>query len=163
MGFYFSFFEKINFYQVLMDYCSLGSIRDLIVESDSTLEEEEIAFVVSQTLTGLTYLHAKKIIHRFFYFNCFVMIHNRDVKAANILLNAEGEVKIADFGVSDTIGKAHESIGTPLWMVFFIIIILIKIKQAPEVIKGGTYDSRCDIWSLGITIIEVNNRIYYYL
>ena len=58
------------------------------------------------------------------------------MKAANILLTEEGQVKIADFGVSDTLGKANQSIGTPLWM-------------APEVIQKKDYDSRCDIWSLG--------------
>jgi len=112
-----------------MDYCHLGSIRDLFEISGSSLSEPEIAFVSAQTLRGLTYLHTVKIIHR-------------DVKAANILLTEEGQIKIADFGVSDVIGKANDTIGTPLWM-------------APEVINRAAYDARCDVWSLGITCIEM--------
>jgi len=88
-----------------------------------------VGFVCRESLKGLLYLHGHNIIHR-------------DVKAANILLTEEAQVKIADFGISDTIGKASDSIGTPLWM-------------APEVINKLQYDSRCDIWSLGITIIEM--------
>ncbi len=70
------------------------------------------------------------------YIYKYIFNDNRDVKAANILLNEEAQVKIADFGVSDTIGKANDTIGTPLWM-------------APEVINRASYDNRCDIWSLG--------------
>eukprot|EP01099_Mayorella_cantabrigiensis_P003823 TRINITY_DN2873_c0_g1_i1.p1 TRINITY_DN2873_c0_g1~~TRINITY_DN2873_c0_g1_i1.p1 ORF type:complete len:568 (-),score=161.06 TRINITY_DN2873_c0_g1_i1:970-2673(-) len=98
---------------ILMDYCALGSIRDLIETTEKTLSEKQIAFICKNTLKGLVYLHAQKIIHR-------------DIKAANILLNDQAEVKLADFGVSEQLnaGKSasDEMIGTPLWM-------------APEVIK----------------------------
>jgi len=77
----------------------------------------------------LFYLHSKEIIHR-------------DVKAANILITEDAIVKLADFGVSQQVGKAQEIIGSPLWM-------------APEVILNREYDKRCDIWSLGITVIEI--------
>ncbi|PRP80442.1 hypothetical protein PROFUN_11897 [Planoprotostelium fungivorum] len=113
---------------ILMDYCQLGSVRDLFEAADETLNEEEIAYICSQTLRGLVYLHSNNIIHR-------------DVKSANILLTDEAQIKIADFGVSDVIGKANDSIGTPLWM-------------APEVVKGTHYDSKCDVWSLGITMAD---------
>jgi serine/threonine protein kinase len=116
---------------ILMDYCSVGSVRDLIETSEMALTEEQCAFVLSQAIQGLVYLHKNKIIHR-------------DVKAGNILLDAEGQVKIADFGVSDQLSgdKTRERIGTPLWM-------------APEVMQNRHYDARCDIWSLGITAIEM--------
>eukprot|EP01119_Soliformovum_irregulare_P012399 TRINITY_DN3219_c0_g1_i1.p1 TRINITY_DN3219_c0_g1~~TRINITY_DN3219_c0_g1_i1.p1 ORF type:complete len:487 (-),score=195.36 TRINITY_DN3219_c0_g1_i1:29-1489(-) len=121
--------DKAYKFWILMDYCQLGSVRDLLEISNRTLSEAEIAYIVQQTLGGLLYLHNRKIIHR-------------DVKCANILLTSEAEVKIADFGISDSIGKAQDSMGTPLWM-------------APEVINRAPYDNRCDIWSLGITIIEM--------
>lgn len=70
-----------------MEYCALGSVRDLLETSNYTFDESEIAFVISNTLRGLAYLHGEKIIHR-------------DVKAANILLTEEAQVKIADFGTS---------------------------------------------------------------
>eukprot|EP01089_Gocevia_fonbrunei_P001341 TRINITY_DN11244_c0_g1_i1.p1 TRINITY_DN11244_c0_g1~~TRINITY_DN11244_c0_g1_i1.p1 ORF type:complete len:181 (-),score=36.92 TRINITY_DN11244_c0_g1_i1:583-1125(-) len=78
---------------------------------------------------GLVYLHSKKILHR-------------DIKSGNILINDQGIVKLADFGVSDTLGMDDELIGSPYWM-------------APEVAMEDSYDTRCDIWSLGITIIEM--------
>src|SRR5690606_29457794 len=82
---------------------------------------------------GLAYLHSKKIIHR-------------DIKSGNILLNAAGQCKLADFGVSaelaSTISKRQSMIGTPYWM-------------APEVLKQDHYDNKADIWSIGITAIEL--------
>jgi len=124
----------------LMDYCGLGSVRDLMTTLERSLTEPEIAAVCKGAISGLDYLHShpnNKIIHR-------------DVKAANILLTEEAEVKIADFGVSaqlETATKTEEQTGTPLWM-------------APEVLlnqKGG-YGCKCDIWSLGITAIEMAEK-----
>eukprot|EP01103_Thecamoeba_quadrilineata_P005247 TRINITY_DN15071_c0_g1_i1.p1 TRINITY_DN15071_c0_g1~~TRINITY_DN15071_c0_g1_i1.p1 ORF type:complete len:510 (+),score=95.20 TRINITY_DN15071_c0_g1_i1:50-1579(+) len=117
---------------ILMEYCSLGSIRDLMDISSKTFSEEQIGYIIQETLHGLIYLHSKHIIHR-------------DVKSANILITEEARVKIADFGVSEQLQYSHDSdevIGTPHWM-------------APEVVLTPRYDSKCDIWSLGITIIEI--------
>ncbi|GAM23409.1 hypothetical protein SAMD00019534_065840, partial [Acytostelium subglobosum LB1] len=118
---------------ILMDYCSLGSIRDMLELTERTLSEKQIAVIVCQALKGLHYLHSNNIIHR-------------DIKAANILLNEDSVVKLADFGVSaqleDELLKSTEFIGTPLWM-------------PPEIIQKKPYDNKCDIWSLGITLIEM--------
>lgn len=118
---------------ILMDYCDIGSVRDMIELCNKPLKEDQIAYILQQSLQGLLYLHSMNIIHR-------------DVKAGNILLDGLGAVKIADFGVSeqlsDAVSKSDTRIGTPLWM-------------APEVILGKRYDNRCDVWSLGITAIEM--------
>ncbi|KAL6074226.1 Serine/threonine-protein kinase pakG [Balamuthia mandrillaris] len=116
---------------ILMDYCKFGSVRDLIDQSDrKPLEEAQIAVVCHNVLKGMVYLHHMNIIHR-------------DIKAANILINEQGQIKLTDFGVSDTIGMDDETIGSPYWM-------------APEVAaKNTSYDTKCDIYSLGITAIEM--------
>ncbi|KAH9517543.1 Mitogen-activated protein kinase kinase kinase kinase 1 [Dermatophagoides farinae] len=120
---------------ICMEYCGGGSLQD-IYHCTGPLSEDQIAYVIRETLKGLHYLHSVGKIHR-------------DVKGANILLTEEGDVKLADFGVSAqitaTISKRKSFIGTPYWM-------------APEVAaverKGG-YNHQCDIWAIGITAIEL--------
>lgn len=100
---------------------------------NTSLNENQIASIVQMVLLGLSFLHDKKIIHR-------------DVKAGNILLNRDGFAKLADFGVSanltNSVSKRVSKIGTPYWM-------------SPEVFSQKKYDYKTDIWSLGITCIEM--------
>eukprot|EP00744_Colponema_vietnamica_P002861 GILI01004451.1.p1 GENE.GILI01004451.1~~GILI01004451.1.p1 ORF type:complete len:448 (-),score=135.25 GILI01004451.1:567-1910(-) len=130
---YYGSYFKDNELWLVMEYCSAGSISDLMKISKRTLTEEQIACVCLATLRGLEYLHGHKKIHR-------------DVKAGNILVAQDGSTKLADFGVSaqleNTASKRNTVIGTPFWM-------------APEVIERSHYDGKADIWSLGITAIEM--------
>uniref|UniRef100_A0A1W7RA67 Mitogen-activated protein kinase kinase kinase kinase n=1 Tax=Hadrurus spadix TaxID=141984 RepID=A0A1W7RA67_9SCOR len=120
---------------ICMEYCGGGSLQD-IYHITGPLTEIQIAYMCRETLQGLKYLHSLGMMHR-------------DVKGANILLTEDGDVKLADFGVSAqitaTISKRKSFIGTPYWM-------------APEVAaverKGG-YNQQCDIWAVGITAIEL--------
>lgn len=115
---------------ILMEYMGGGSIRELI--QVKVMQEQKVAIVLQQVLHALEFLHKGRKIHR-------------DIKAANILLNDNGDVKLADFGVASSLesrNKAFTFVGTPFWM-------------APEIITENGYDEKCDIWSLGITAIEM--------
>ena len=126
---------------IVMEYMAGGSARHVVDESAAESEnggglgEGEISFITRDVLRALAYLHDEGKIHR-------------DVKAANVLLTADAEARLADFGVSGqmthTLGARRKTFtGTPFWM-------------APEVIQGGEgYDEKADIWSLGITCYEL--------
>eukprot|EP01103_Thecamoeba_quadrilineata_P000293 TRINITY_DN10248_c0_g1_i1.p1 TRINITY_DN10248_c0_g1~~TRINITY_DN10248_c0_g1_i1.p1 ORF type:complete len:478 (+),score=65.25 TRINITY_DN10248_c0_g1_i1:40-1473(+) len=125
---------KDGYLWILMDYCGYGSVTDFLKVYNKPLTMEEIVAIIYNVLQGLTYLHSRGIIHR-------------DLKSGNILLSESGEVKIADFGVSSQLGAlnhANTIIGTPLFM-------------SPEVLDGQKYDYSADIWSLGITVIEMSD------
>lgn len=116
---------------IMMDYCELGSLRS-IKQHGIIISEPILKYLAKETLQGLEYLHRNNIIHR-------------DIKAANVLLTREGQVKICDFGVSGILLQAarrNSFVGTPYWM-------------APEVISRSEYDFKADIWSFGITLIEL--------
>lgn len=120
---------------VLMELAELGSFNT-IVKASGPLPPAEVGAVLREALLGLQYLHTE--LH----------VLHRDIKAGNVLLTAEGVVKLADFGVSatteGTLGIQHTVIGTPHWM-------------APEVIEGtdAGYDAHADVWSCGILAIEL--------
>ncbi|XP_041960651.1 LOW QUALITY PROTEIN: STE20-like serine/threonine-protein kinase [Alosa sapidissima] len=123
---------------ILIEFCAGGAVDAVMLELERPLTEPQIRVVCRQTLEALIYLHDNKVIHR-------------DLKAGNILLTLEGDVKLADFGVSakntKTFQRRDSFIGTPYWM-------------APEVVmcetsKDRPYDFKADVWSLGITLIEL--------
>lgn len=119
---------------LVMEYC-LGSASDIVEVHKSPLREDEIAAICNDALCGLSYLHSMHRIHR-------------DVKAGNILLTENGTVKLADFGSASMACPANSFVGTPYWM-------------APEVILAmdeGQYDGKVDVWSMGITCIELAER-----
>uniref|UniRef100_A0A8C7TH49 non-specific serine/threonine protein kinase n=1 Tax=Oncorhynchus mykiss TaxID=8022 RepID=A0A8C7TH49_ONCMY len=119
---------------LVMEYC-LGSASDVLEVHKKPLQEMEIAAITHGALQGLAYLHSHNMIHR-------------DIKAGNVLLTEPGQVKLADFGSASIVSPANSFVGTPYWM-------------APEVILAmdeGQYDGKIDIWSLGITCIELAER-----
>ncbi|XP_068766486.1 mitogen-activated protein kinase kinase kinase kinase 1 isoform X2 [Struthio camelus] len=132
---YFGSYSWCNKLWICMELCGGGSLQD-IYHVTGPLSEPQIAYVCRETLEGLSYLHSQGKIHR-------------DIKGANILINDSGEVKLADFGIaaqiSATFARRMSFIGTPYWM-------------APEVaaveLKGG-YNELCDVWSVGITALEL--------
>jgi serine/threonine-protein kinase 24/25/MST4 len=116
---------------IVMDYCGGGSVRHLL--KSGVIPEQTIAAITNQVVLALIYLHkTARIIHR-------------DIKAANILVTTNGNIQLCDFGVAGQItmtSRRNSFVGTPYWI-------------SPEVIKRLQYNFKADIWSLGITVIEM--------
>lgn len=124
---------------LVMEYCGAGSVTDLVKKTKGNcFKEDWIAYICREVLRGLAHLHLHHVIHR-------------DIKGQNVLLTENAEVKLVDFGVSAqldrTIGRRNTFIGTPYWMAPEVI----ACDENPE----STYDYRSDLWSLGITAIEM--------
>ena len=119
---------------IVMEYCEGGSVTDLIEASNGHLPEDCVSAVCASIVLGLEYLHG------------VANVCHRDIKCGNVLLTSDGHVKLADFGVSaeltNTMNKRKTVVGSPYWM-------------APEVIRESHYDGRADVWSLGITLVEM--------
>ncbi|XP_078272233.1 myosin-IIIa-like [Rhinoraja longicauda] len=128
---------------LVLELCNGGSVTDLakgLLKRGERMSEPIIAYILHEALMGLKHLHNNRTIHR-------------DIKGNNILLTTEGGIKLVDFGVSAQLSstrlRRNTSVGTPFWM-------------APEVIAceqqlDSSYDIRCDVWSLGITAIELGD------
>ena len=130
---YYGSYIKDDRLWIAMEFAGVGSVADIMKVRKLPMEEMHIANLLRQVIHGLIYLHDQRLIHR-------------DIKSGNVLLNNDGEAKLADFGVSgqltDKTQKRTTVIGTPYWM-------------APEVIQEIGYDTKADIWSLGITALEM--------
>jgi serine/threonine protein kinase len=129
---YFGTYLKEQKVWIILEYCDGGSVQDILRIQEDSLSVEEIASIVEMVLKGLAFLHGRRKMHR-------------DIKAGNILITTEGFAKIADFGVSThlmTHTRKTSRIGSPYWM-------------SPEVIERSDYDFKTDVWSLGITCIEM--------
>lgn len=123
---------------IMIEFCPGGAVDATMLELDRALKEPQIQVICKQMLEALQYLHSMKIIHR-------------DLKAGNILLTLDGDIKLADFGVSakntKTLQRRDSFIGTPYWMAPEVVMC--------ETMKDAPYDYKADIWSLGITLIEL--------
>ena len=131
---YLGTYMKSNELWIIMEHCEFRSLKKIMDWQTRPFSEDYISAVVYCTLMGINYIHSQKMIHR-------------DVKADNILINETGMAKIADFGVStqlvSTFGCTNTCIGSPYWM-------------SPESLHNQNYTSKTDIWSLGITCIELS-------
>uniref|UniRef100_A0A667WYB7 non-specific serine/threonine protein kinase n=1 Tax=Myripristis murdjan TaxID=586833 RepID=A0A667WYB7_9TELE len=123
---------------IMIEFCPGGAVDATMLELDRGLMEPQIQVICRQMLEALDYLHGMKIIHR-------------DLKAGNVLLMLDGDIKLADFGVSakntKTLQRRDSFIGTPYWMAPEVVMC--------ETMKDAPYDYKADIWSLGITLIEL--------
>ena len=132
-GSYFS--RKTNTLWLILEYCSSGSAIDLMLSMNRTYTELEISTIIENILEGLILIHSMNLIHR-------------DIKGANILLSEDGYAKLGDFGVGIRLTDGREyrnsKKGSPYWM-------------SPQVVKNNNYDMKTDIWSLGITCVELCN------
>lgn len=127
---YHGFIQKQHNLYIILEYCSLGSLKSLLTKNRRPLTEPEAQVYVKQTLCGLNYLHEQGVIHR-------------DIKAANILLDSHNTVKLADFGVSTMVNNTAMTLAGSLnWM-------------APEIIGNRGASTLSDIWSLGATVVEL--------
>ncbi|XP_014667566.1 PREDICTED: serine/threonine-protein kinase 10-like [Priapulus caudatus] len=122
---------------ILLEFCEGGAVDNIMIELEKSLTEAQIRYICREMCVALKFLHQMKVIHR-------------DLKAGNVLLTLDGQVKLADFGVSaknvSTLQRRGSFIGTPYWMAPEVIIC--------EAMRENLYDYKADIWSLGITLIE---------
>mmetsp|Transcript_94836 Transcript_94836/g.142082 ORF Transcript_94836/g.142082 Transcript_94836/m.142082 type:complete len:242 (+) Transcript_94836:1-726(+) len=134
---YFDSFVADDQIWVAMEMMGGGCLTDILDQyensEDVKMTEGQIAFACRQVLSGLSYIHSCHRIHR-------------DIKSDNVLIGGDGSVKIADFGYAAQLttgrSKRNTIVGTPYWM-------------APELIRGSDYDSKVDVWSLGIMLMEM--------
>ena len=135
VNFFGAYFEKGNICMVL-EYMDLGGLNSAF--AGQRLPPRVLACVVHQMIFGLAYLYRERTMHR-------------DIKPANVLVNSEGQVKLTDLGISKTldatIGAASTFVGTMQYM-------------SPERLTNKGYDSRADVWSLGLITIELATGVF---
>lgn len=119
---------------LIIEFCDAGSVQEILLKTGKGIGENIIIAIASQTFKGLEYLHKQNQVHR-------------DIKSGNLLLTSKGEVKIADFGTAAAVdtGMRTTVIGSSFWM-------------APETLDGRGHDSKVDMWSMGITLIEMAEK-----
>jgi mitogen-activated protein kinase kinase 1 len=127
-------FYELGMFKIIMEYCDAGSLLDVMRLGDHTIPADALAGMMLQVLEAMAYLHTeKRVIHR-------------DVKPGNILLNRQGQCKLADFGVCSKPRDTRDStcatwVGTVTYM-------------SPERIKGNSYSFSADVWALGVIVVE---------
>ncbi|CAB3401123.1 unnamed protein product [Caenorhabditis bovis] len=130
------FFE--NKLTMMLEFCGGGAVDNIMLELEKPLTESQIRYIAYYVCEALKFIHSQNVIHR-------------DLKAGNILLTDDGQVKLADFGVSAKLKSDREKrdtfIGTPYWMAPEVMMC--------ETFKDQPYDCKADIWSYGITLIEM--------
>lgn len=132
------FLTYIDSVRVVLEYMDRGSIRDLSKNSKK-ISEENLSIIALQALNGLCYLH---------------MVARRahlDIKPENLLLNSKGEVKISDFGIAREFNSSQE---------FMKTFIGTYAYMSPERMSNQNYNHTSDIWSLGVTLIELATGEY---
>ena len=137
--------------EIFMEYMPGGSVKSLLRARKAALDEDTVREYTRHVLLGLAYLHSGN--------NGRSAIAHRDVKADNLLLSIDATVKLSDFGCSklfdeegdETFGAhgAQTCVGTPFWMAPEVL------QQQKHAGQSEEYGTRCDIWSLGCTIVEM--------
>ena len=132
---YYDAFEENGVLMIEMEYADDGTLAQFLAKQDSQLDEKTIVLMFSQIVSGISYMHEQKVLHR-------------DLKTANIFMTKSGILKVGDFGVAKVMSsqiKAKTVIGTPHYI-------------SPEICEGKPYDEKSDIWALGCILYEMASR-----
>jgi serine/threonine protein kinase len=119
-----------------MEYASRGNLMDAIdkrIKSKNFFTAKEILQYVAQIAIALMFMHVKHILHR-------------DVKSQNIFIDDNGVLRLGDFGISRELASTNAKLNTQAGTPYFM---------APEVLQGIPYDSKADMWSLGVIAYEL--------
>jgi serine/threonine protein kinase len=121
---------------IVSEFMNCFSLKEVMAYQTSGIPEEVVGVIMQQTVAGLAHLHSS--VHRM----------HRNIKPSNIVLNSKGEVKITDLGQSAKLQHTLDACNT---------MIASQVYMSPERIQGANYTSNCDVWSLGIVMVEMVN------